>query len=203
MQGSTVAFEDVYRQIIDVNSNLLAGKIDPSTALASAAGMAALSKNMSNEIKLYQLDLAAGRTPPEIGKRVIFSQANEERPAIEGEAVISDIAAKKIASVVIEPKPEQKERKPKIGIIGLSSPQRGPITEKFAEFADIDFWHDDGQGKLNSLALSSDVIFVNKSQASHKFTQMLDARNAEYILVQPGTTQMISAIKKHFDSKSK
>jgi len=201
MQSSAVAFEDVYRKILSVNDDLIADKIDPTKALALHSGAVALSKNMSNEIKLYQLDLAAGKEPPAIGKRLIVGTGSVERPAIEGEA-INDDDVKKLAGVVVDPEAPAKTRKPKLGFVGLSPTDAGSISSAFGEHADLLFWKDEGTPKLKPLA-KCDVVFVNLSQVSHKTTEYLAANGLSaknIVKVTGGVNTMKFAVKARFES---
>lgn len=204
MQSGSVAFEDVYRKILSVNDELLADKIDPTKALALHSGAVALSKNMSNEIKLYQIDLVAGKTPPAIGKRLIVGPGSVERPAIEGET-INDDDVKKLAAVAVDPEAPAKTRKPKIGFVGLSPTEAGSIASAFGEHADLLFWKDEGTPKLKSLC-KCDVVFANLSQLSHKTTEYLTANGLSeknLVKVTGGLSTMKFAVKSRFESEAK
>lgn len=199
MQSNSVAFEDLYQKFITVNDDLMAGKIDPSVGLAVAANGMALSKNMANEIKLISIDMAAGKTPPAFGKRLIVAPKVEERPTIEGESVAVDVEAiTSIAAISQEKKIERKNRLPRIGIVGMSPVQIGQISQMLSGMADLESWYDEGDEKLRQMA-KCDVIFINKSQISHKSVGILDSVKANYRMSGSGTTAMKEMIKRYFE----
>lgn len=187
--ANSFSFEDAFRQIVDVNEKLLAGKIDTATAIAHHNGSVALDKMLNTAIKMRIAEANIGGQLAPIGDVKIF-----ERKAID----IDPDAVKRISDADISETEEVKKRLPKVGVIGMNPTQAGAIIATFGESAEFEFWKDDGENRLRSLGMSCDVIFVNLGNASHKYTQMLDAMDAEYIRVQNGTSNMKSAIKKYF-----
>lgn len=201
MQNS-FSFEDAFRKIVQVNDDLLAGKIDVHTAAVHHAGSVALDKLLNTAIKVRLAEISSGKSIPAIGATMIF-----DRPAIEAEPaqiIQKEIAVDAIASLAniatVDGKKEPKTRLPVIGICGMSTPQQSAIAGEITEFADLEFWHDDGDRRLESMARKCDIIFVNLGQSSHKTTQILDANKANYVIPKTnGKTAMLAAIKEYFN----
>lgn len=199
MQNS-FSFEDAFRKIVQVNDDLLAGKIDVQTAAVHHAGSVALDKMLNTAIKVRLAEMASGKAIPAIGSTMIF-----QAPAIEAEPpaqleIVDASAVRSLANIATaDDKKEQKTRLPKIGVCGMSPNQAGAIASEIGELAELDFWHDDGQGRLQSMAGRCDIIFVNRGQVCHKTTEMLDALKAKYMMPKTnGKTAMLEAIKGYF-----
>lgn len=200
MQNS-FSFEDAFRKIVQVNDDLLAGKIDVQTAAVHHAGSVALDKLLNTAIKVRLAEMNTGKSIPAIGATMIF-----ERPAIDAEpaedtqqSVDTDSIRSLSNIATFDAKKEQKSRLPKIGVCGMSPNQAGAIAAEIGEFAELDFWHDDGDRRLQSMATRCDIIFVNRGQICHKTTEMLDALKANYVMPKTnGRTAMLEAIKGYF-----
>lgn len=199
MQNS-FSFEDAFRKIVQVNDDLLAGKIDVQTAAVHHAGSVALDKMLNTAIKVRLAELSSGKSIPAIGSTMIF-----QAPAIEDEThaqttIVDASAVRSLANIAtVDDKKEQNTRLPKIGVCGMSPNQAGAIASEIGELAELDFWHDDGQGRLKNMAGRCDIIFVNLGQVCHKTTQMLDALKANYVIPKTnGKTAMLEAIKDYF-----
>lgn len=199
MQNS-FSFEDAFRKIVQVNDDLLAGKIDVQTAAVHHAGSVALDKMLNTAIKVRLAELSSGKSIPAIGSTMIF-----QAPAIEAEThaqttIVDASAVRSLANIAtVDDKKEQKTRLPKIGVCGMSPNQAGAIASEIGNLAELDFWHDDGQGRLQNMAGRCDIIFVNRGQVCHKTTEMLDALKANYVMPKTnGKTAMLEAIRDYF-----
>ena len=192
--ADSFSFEDAFRKIVQVNDDLLAGRIDVATAQVHHAGSIALDKLLNTAIKIRIHEGEYGKPMPTIGTTKIF-----ERKAIEGEASIVDVQSiKNLSEVTISQLQKEKVRLPKIFIVGLAPAQAGSVVADFGEHANFDFWKDDGDSRLRSLSKAADAVFINRSQSSHKTTQILDSIKVKYIMVDSGTSNMKKAISEHF-----
>lgn len=194
MQNS-FSFEDAFRKIVQVNDDLLAGKIDVQTAAVHHAGSVALDKLLNTAIKVRLAEISSGKSIPAIGATMIF-----DKPAIDAEPVDGDSIRSLANIATVDAKKQPKTRLPVIGICGMSTHQQSAIAGEITEFAELEFWHDDGDRRLESMAKKCDIIFVNLSQTSHKTTQILDANKANYVIPkQNGKTAILAAIKEYFN----
>lgn len=72
-----------------------------------------------------------------------------------------------------------KERKAKVGIVGLFGNKKQEIEREFSEIYDLEVWYDEGIPRLKSMAISCEIIFVMR-YVSHKTTQTLSANGANW-----------------------
>ena len=186
-----LTFRDVYSQILSVNRDLLADRIEPQRAMAFAANLKVLNEFINTEIKLRVLE---SQVNIDLGTCLIAP------PPQEPELPIGADNIKQISNAEVE-RGAERTRKPKMGFVGLSPQEAGAMSESFGEFADLLFWKDDGRPKLRPLG-KCDVVFVNLSQTSHATTQYLLAHGLaerNMVKVTGGASAMKYAVKSRFE----
>ncbi len=93
----------------------------------------------------------------------------------------------------------KRERKLKVCVIGLPPQQIALIRDEFADTFDMHFWSSDGVGegvgKLKSLGISCDKVYVNVARVAHEHTEILTAIGAPYRKFGGGLTQLRSMLR--------
>lgn len=192
MQNS-FSFEDAFRKIVQVNDDLLAGRIDVQTAAVHHAGSVALDKLLNTAIKVRLSEMASGKELPLLGKTEIYG------PSPIDVAPVCEDSKLALANISASKSKVEKVRRPVIGVCGMTTQQQSLIAGEVSEFADLEFWKDDGDSRLRSMAKKCDIIFVNLSQTSHKTTGILKDEKANFVVAkQSGKTAIVEAIKSYF-----
>ncbi len=112
--------------------------------------------------------------------KIVPAKANEYDDA----AVVAAVAAPAVV----------RDRKPKIGVVGLLPQQQAMIKNEFGKDVDLRFWKDESNSMLKSIGATCEIVFVTK-WAGHSECETLRSVGAKYkFLPSGGLDQLRDAI---------
>lgn len=122
-------------------------------------------------------------------------------PALETriQAMIADslpkLPAPPIPEIVVA---EEKQPRPRVGIVGLHDKTASLIRDEFKRELDIEFADQDQLNRVRSLGVRCPITFVMTAYCSHKVSDVLKSNGANVRLVPGGTSALKDALTEYY-----